>query len=502
VVASEGTATRFDLRAFLFRPIDIAGLVIFRVAFGAMMAFDTARYVAYGWVHDHYLEPGFTFKFYGFGWVGVLPAPLMYAVFGMMVGVSIAIAVGAYYRLSCFLFFLGHTYLFLVASEYYLNHAYLISLVAFLMIFVPAHRAASIDVLRDPSTHRTTVPFWPIVLLCGLQGIVFFFGALAKMNADWVFGFEPIRHWLEDRATSASAPVARILRDELTVRFVAWGGTAFDLLVVPALIWRRTRTAATVLSSCFHLSNAYLFNIGIFPWFMLGATTLFWDPSWARRAPQIGPYVDALVEYAPDGAPSQPPAVTPAEQRRVIAALGAFALVMILVPLRQYLYPGDVAWTEEGHMFSWRMKLRDKRGRMSLRITDPTTGKTWVVQPLNDLSDRQVVKIVGRPDLLIQYIRGLDERYRASLGHDVEIRADVFVSLNYRPEQRFIDPTVDLTEVDQSLLPYRWILPFEETPLPSPVDAVDSNLARTADRIAKLASYHARAGSLPKRAQE
>src|SRR5690606_4963734 len=132
---------------FLFDRIDIASLVAFRVFFGALMAFDTSRYVAFGWVQDQYLEAPMTFGFIGFLWVKVLPGPLMYALFGVMVGAAISMALGAFYRLSATLFFLGHTYVFLVGAEYYLNHAYLISVVAFVMIFVPAHRAVSIDAI-------------------------------------------------------------------------------------------------------------------------------------------------------------------------------------------------------------------------------------------------------------------------------------------------------------------------------------------------------------------
>jgi hypothetical protein len=48
------------------------------------------------------------------------------------------------------------------------------------------------------------------------------------------------------------------------------------------LLWRRTRVLAYLAALAFHLTNWYLFNIGIFPWIMICATLLFFPPSWPR----------------------------------------------------------------------------------------------------------------------------------------------------------------------------------------------------------------------------
>lgn len=138
-------------------------------------------------------------------------------------------------------------------------------------------------------------------------------------------------------------------------------------------------------------------------------------------------------------------------------------------------------------MFSWRMKLRDKRGRVSFRLTDPASGQTWTIDPNTELHDRQVRKLMGRPDMLLQYVHFVRDRYKRDMNMDVEVRADIFLSLNYRSEQRFVDPDRDLAKADYSLGPYDWILPFEDTPLPSPVDRIDSYLGRAAARIGIIA---------------
>lgn len=51
-------------------------------------------------------------------------------------------------------------------------------------------------------------------------------------------------------------------------------------------------------------------------------------------------------------------------QRVTVALLAVFVAIQIGMPLRHHLDPGDVAWTEEGHRYSWRMKLRSKSGNV------------------------------------------------------------------------------------------------------------------------------------------
>jgi hypothetical protein len=472
------------IRERFFRPVDIAGLAVFRVVFGTMMALDTGRYVFFGWIHDHFVAPAVLFKFYGFTWVEPLPEWGLNAAFAVMAAAGVGIALGLFYRLSCILFFLTHTYFFLLAAEYYLNHGYLISVLALVMAFVPAHRALSFDAKRVPGLYSQRVPAWSRWLLLGLLTIVFTYGGVAKLNADWFAG-EPIRHWLADRA--ATSVVGDVLTSEIVVMFVAYAGTVFDLIAAPMLLWRRTRLLGVLGSIAFHLSNHYLFNIGVFPWMMLAATTLFFEPSWPRNLPfGIGRQIDEPLHAIgrPKGGPYEPALdVALGRQTAISAAVVAFAVIMLLVPLRHHLYPGDVAWTEQGHNFSWRMKLRNKQGSIDFTLRDAASGDTWTVRPEEQLTPRQVEKMIGRPDLIVQYAHILRDAYKHHRGIDVEVRANSFVSLNYRTPQRFIDPSVDLAQRELTILPVDYILPYQETPLPSPVPAVEGSLGRLATRI-------------------
>jgi hypothetical protein len=404
-------------------------------------------------------------KYLGFGWVHPVSAFFMHAVFGVMVAASVCIAIGWFYRTSCLLFFLGHSYVFLLAAGHYLNHAYLISVWALLMTFVPAQRALSVDAWRKPAIHSLEVAAWPRWMLIGMLAIVYSYGAIAKINPDWLAG-EPTRHWMADSARQVPV-MGSFIASESFVWLVVWGGLLFDLLITPLLVWRRTRLIGVLFSTGFHLMNAYMFHIGVFPWFMLAATTLFFEPDWPRRAGQTGKEISDAIDTL--GAPDEDDALgwrepSLGQQRLVVAGLALLAAVQLLLPLRHHLYPGNVAWTEEGHYFSWRMKLRHKEGSVVYRLRDPATGRQWTGRPEWDLSERQARKMTCRPDLLLQYAHHLRDTARRDEGIEAQVFADVHCSLNYRPRQRFVDPTVDLAREPASLWHYDWLLPLT-TPL-------------------------------------
>ncbi|MEM1030697.1 MAG: HTTM domain-containing protein [Myxococcota bacterium] len=474
----------------LFSRIDIAWLVAFRVMFGLLVAWDAWRYVWSGTIAEHFVTPPLLLKFAGFEWVTRMGAFGMNAVYVGMVVTGLAIAAGLFYRAACVGFFFLHTYIFLVAAEYYLNHAYLISVLSLLMATLPAHRAASLDVRRRPEIHTREVHQWPWVLLIGVLGVVYTYGAIAKMNPDWLAA-EPVRHWLRWRAEAASdAWVRRVLIDERFVFLIAYGGLFFDLLVVPGMLWRRTRPLFVLLSMGFHLTNAFLFNIGVFPWLMIAATTMFFDRDWPRRVPGYRETFSSAIDTwgtEEDAAPTDPLAGAP--RARIVYGLSAFFTVMLLLPLRHHLYPGDVAWNEEGHNYSWRMKLRDKQGRFTYRIVDRNNGERWRVDPREQLTPRQYRKACARPMFAIQYAHYLRDAYRTE-GREVSIYADHFVSLNYRPARRLFDPEVDLAAVERNLFaPDPWITPFPGDPLPSPAIALRRELS---PRVRQLTARVAR----------
>jgi hypothetical protein len=387
------------------------------------------------------------------------------------------------------LFFLAFTYIFLLDQATYLNHFYLISLISFLMIFLPLNCAHSVDSWLRPRIRRTTAPAWVLWLLRFQVGIAYTYGGIAKLNADWLRG-EPMRSWLAERFGEAPS--------ELAVMFFSWGGMLFDLLIVPALLWKHTRVPAFLAALFFHFSNDQMFQIGVFPWFMVAGTLLFMPPDW--------------VQLKSDDAASHPaaPLGISSRQKLIASLLAVWVAFQTLVPFRHLLYPGNVSWTEEGHRFAWHMKLRSKvASEFALTATDADgTRFHWylaaraaiheesglpyrdpaTLQPVvedyfafyaadvlgnrldlpdpaeNAITSKQIHGITTKPDMLLQYAHFLGSRLRDAGYDPVSLTAQVSASLNNRPPQRLIDPEVNLLEVERSLASADWIVPLT-TPL-------------------------------------
>lgn len=459
------------LRAALFEPVDISFLVFFRILFGGIMLWETYRYFSYGWISRYYIEPAVNFTYYGFSWVQPWHGRGMYIHFFVLGLAAACIMVGFLYRFAAPVFFFAFTYLFLLEQTRYLNHLYLVCLISFLMCFLPAERAFSVDVLLRPKIRSEKAPAWTLWLLRIQVGIPFFYGGIAKLNDDWIYGGEPMRTWL--RALTELPRIGYIFAADWTVYSFVIGGLLLDLLVVPLLLWRRTRPFAFAAAVVFNLINALIFNIGIFPWFMLGALFIFFPPDFMRRfARSFLPPEEELTDETQSQSPATPDRIPESNcgasltalQKVVAGLLAAYLAFQLFFPLRHYLYPGDVSWTEEGHNFSWHMKLRTKVGKAEFTITHPRSGQTWFVKPEDHLKSHQLLKVVAKPELLILFAHYLADEKRREGYDDVEVRANVMISLNGREPQMLIDPDVDLAKEQISLSPARSIVPLT-TPL-------------------------------------
>jgi hypothetical protein len=455
--------------AALFQPVDIAVLVFFRVVFGAIMLWEVYRYFSTGWIHRYYIAPSFYFGYFGFEWVKPWPGSGMYVHFAVLGVAALCIMLGLLYRFAASVFFVGFTFVFLLDQTRYLNHFYLVCLISLLLIFLPANRAFSLDAAFWPSIRSQVVPAWTLWLLRFQVGIAYFYGGIAKLNSDWMIGGEPMRTWLSPLMTMPA--IGPIFQKESVVYSFVYGGVLLDLLVVPLLLWRRTRLMAFCAAVVFNLINAAIFNIGIFPWFMLGATLIFFPPDLMRRFARAFLTPGAALRADERQKSSIRPVATPASrpvfsrnQKIIVGVLAAYAVVHTLVPLRHYLYPGNVSWTEEGHNFAWHMKLRTKRGEALFTITHPATGQTWVVDPKDHLDARQTTKMTNKPDMILLFAKHLAEQKRREGYDNVEVRAQVTSSLNGRKPQVLIDPNVDLVKQPRSIMPASWIVPLH-TPL-------------------------------------
>ncbi|WP_374221703.1 hypothetical protein [Hymenobacter sp. DG01] len=150
------------------------------------------------------------------------------------------------------------------------------------------------------------------------------------------------------------------------------------------------------------------------------------------------------------------------QQWLVLAGLGLYVLVQVLLPLRYLLYPGSTHWTEQGHRFNWHLMLRTKSGSAIFRVRLPD-GREETVWPSSYLTRNQANKLAYSPDLLLQFAHLLAQDYRQRGLHPVAVYCDSWVSLNGHPARPLVSPSLNLLPLRRGLAPYPWIEP--EPPL-------------------------------------
>lgn len=422
------TATR--LRDHLRSPVDGASVAAFRIVFGCLFLIATVRFVAMGSIAEYYEQPAHFFSYYGFSWVKPWPAPGMYLHVGAMAVLAVAIIAGVRVRLSAALFGALFAYAHLIDKTNYLNHYYLVICTCFVLAVLPA------PALRA----ETTVPRWVLYALRAQIGLVYVFGGIAKLKASWLFDAQPMTIWL---AANTDFPVIGPWLDQPAAAYVAsWAGMLFDLSIVPLLLWRRSRPFAYLAVIGFHLITARLFHLGMFPWIMMASSLIFLPPEWPRR------FISATRT-----------AVQPRIRRAAPALVGAYFVLQLALPLRHWLYPGDVLWTEQGFRFAWHVMVMEKDGSLVLHVTDPETQRRWDVRPTEYLTRYQAKMAAPQPDMILQLAHIVADDFRARGVANPVVTVDAFASLNGAPKRRLIDPTVDLAAESDGLGPQPWILP-------------------------------------------
>ena len=134
-------------------PTEAAPLAVFRILFGLMMLISIIRFWSYGWIDKLYIQPKLFFSYYGFEWVKPIGdyTYLLFAICGIS---AFFVALGYRYRISIIVFFLSFTYIELMDKTTYLNHYYFISLLSFLLIFLPANAHFSVDNILNKKSYK------------------------------------------------------------------------------------------------------------------------------------------------------------------------------------------------------------------------------------------------------------------------------------------------------------------------------------------------------------
>jgi hypothetical protein len=304
--------------------------------------------------------------------------------------------------------------------------------------------------------NKELIPYWNVFIIKAQIFIVYFYGGIAKISYDWLRG-EPIRHWIRRAAEREDTPffVSAFFKTEFAAYIFSYGGLIFDLGIGFLLIYRKTRLIGFGLLLIFHFTNSWLFKIGIFPYLMIAATVIFLDPETPKIF--IQKYFPKIKQENSEACPY--PIPNPA-----IIFVCVYLIIQICLPFRHFLYKGNVAWTGEGQLFSWRMKLSTKPVcKFQFIVTNPKTGDTWPFFTKKYLDDRQSLLMCRRPDMIIQFSRFIEKKLLFYKIENPIITIKSKASLNFGPPQTFINPNVNLTKAEYSIFKHAdWILPLKK----------------------------------------
>ena len=419
-----------------------------------MMFVSTLRFWLKGWIETLFIQPTNFFHYYGFEWVKPLGEIGMYTVFVFLLISSLFIALGLFYRWATIVYFLLFTYVELIDSTNYLNHYYFISLVAFLLCLLPAHRSLSVDVWIKSSLKLDRIPNWIMGLLKFQLGIVYFFAGIAKLNYDWLFKAMPMSIWLQAKAHWPI--VGSFFTEQWLAYSFSWMGCVFDLSIVFLLLSKKWRFPAYIVLVLFHVITGIMFPIGMFPWIMILATLIFFPSEFHQK---IIIFIQSILKLKNRrSVVSNSLFLHGFKKKLLLTFLALYVFFQLVLPFRCLLYPDQLFWTEQGYRFSWRVMLMEKAGTAFFYVTDSKTGNRGEVDNSQFLTATQEKMMATQPDLILQYAHIIKREVESRGLEDPIINAEVYVTLNGARSKLFIDPKINLAVVDDSFEHKGWIL--------------------------------------------
>ena len=437
-----------------------APLIVFRCGFGLMMLLSILRFWSYGWIRKLYILPDFHFTYRYFEWVRPL-GDWTYLLFGVAGVAAACVMLGYRYRWAMLAFFLSFTYIELMDKTTYLNHYYFVSLLSFLLLWLPVpagfgatERGCLAFPETDPRARQTRIGIWALRIFVG---VVYFYAGLAKLNSDWLLHAQPLATWLPGR--EGLPLIGGWMRERWVHYLFAWSGAVYDLTIPFFLLWRRTRVWAFAAVVVFHVLTWVLFPIGMFPWIMIVSALVFFDAPVHERI--LGWLRGAAERFRLPVAPADRPSRLPPGLARAMVTL--VLVFHVVFPFRHLLQQDELFWTENGFRFSWRVMLIEKAGLATFRVEDRASDRRVVVNNRNFLSAFQEKQMSTQPDFILEFGHFLADHFRQQGFTEPAVFVESYVALNGRGSRAYVDPSVDLTQISPDDPPRTWLLPFEET---------------------------------------
>jgi len=258
----------------LFQPVDALPLGIFRFLFGFLLCIEFLVLSRETFPY-YYIKPLFHFTYPLFDLLGLKPLSqrFLWLIFNVLQISTVGIMLGLFTRISLIVFTSAFGYFFFMESSVYTNHYYLIFLLSFLMCFGHSGSLFSFDSLINKNTRRVQVDYWELFLLRFQICVVFFFGGIAKLNADWLVRGAPLYLNLVKHLSFLGYP----LQEKWMAVVLSWGGMLSDFGLGILLLINRWHKLSFICLCLFNGMNILFFGLGIktFPYLMISTYILF-----------------------------------------------------------------------------------------------------------------------------------------------------------------------------------------------------------------------------------
>lgn len=438
----------------LFSPTDALPLEIFRYFFILTLILQFYSFHSAKFLEAGIIAPVYLFAFQGFEFLTQFPDGAIKFLYALLLIAPILMLIKRIFKIAIVLYLLAFSFFFLVEQSYYNNHFYLIILYTAFWLFYKPEKVGS----------KLYIPGWMLFLFQFQLFIVYFYGGLVKLNADWLIHQEPIVSLL--KVNSKQLFSSEISTSTLAINYLTYGGLAFDLIIGFLLFNRRTLWIGIILNVAFHLTNIFLFNIGeggdigIFPIMMIFTNFLFIPAeklrNWIQKLglasqavipPGKGKHAEEISNYSTKAKPW----------------LVAYFMIQLLLPFRYHLIGSDVDWTGQASFFAWRMKSYSKQCGIRFYYQTDASQPKREYQMGRIINTMQIDRMAQHANMIYQFVQFIKKDLKRKEGiTNPIITADVMIAFNGKPTQAFIDPKQNLTHLEFSRFSRpEWVLPLK-----------------------------------------
>ncbi|WP_298515605.1 HTTM domain-containing protein [uncultured Kordia sp.] len=449
------------IHKLVFKSIDVSIVAIFRIFFGMFMTYQMIYYYEIDYTFQFIFGPEVLFPYQGLEFLQPFSLGFLKVIHAGLLISAILITLGFLYRYAMIFFFVGFSYFSFIDKTLYNNHIYLIALIAFVMIFMNADRKYSLRVKFSKKPLSKLVPAWQQNILIFLLSVVYFYGGISKLSPNWLDS--NLVGYTIDQAQSSV--LTNLFPKETLIMLIKYGGLIFDLSIAFILLNKRTRLFGVILVVIFsYTNNSILFDdIGIFPFFMICATILFFDSK------KVGNYVDGIFMSKSTENSEEQEAVldqneSPKFKKLTLICIFLFVAFQLVFPLRHHFLTTNPEWTGIAQKFSWRMKMQSRNvTQFTMSLVDRATSQRYNLDGTTFVTRNQFMHMPEDPYTFVHLAKYISKKLYLEQGLvNPIIKADLQVEFNGMPTQHMLDPRIDLTKMDEDQFSdNQWISEFK-----------------------------------------